>query len=252
MEDLQELARRNAEIGVMNEIAATVNAEHDFGKIFEVFARQMDRLIDFQATSLLVLDHDHYLFAGWIMERGEEGGLVPTELSYPPQHFKDKPRSRSSASNHVMEHDEPIIREDWSKPGRFPLDPMAEARGIRSDVLFPLRFRDEVIGVLTLTSKRPNAFSETDFPLLRQLAEQLSPALSNARMLSVLEAANKEIGILNEMATAVNSERNFRGLRPPGWSPTGLFRDERIRHRERWCASSRLAGRTARGWFINK
>jgi len=52
--------------------------------------------------------------------------------------------------------------------------------GIRSALSLPLKYRDELMGVLSLESKRTYAFSPHDVLTLRTLADQLAVALHNA------------------------------------------------------------------------
>jgi PAS domain S-box-containing protein len=192
MEDPQELAQRNAEIGVINEIAAAVNAEHDFRKIFEVFARQLDRLIAFQATSLLVMGNDGRPSQGWLAER-REGGSSIRALVFSPRYYEEHADYVNGASYHVFTHDEPVIRGDWQNPGPFMIWSEQAASGTRSDIIIPLHFRSEVVGLLTLVSEQPNAYTESDLPLLRQMADQLGPAIHNTGLLTSMAQQNRRL-----------------------------------------------------------
>lgn len=50
----------------------------------------------------------------------------------------------------------------------------------RSELDLPLTMGDELLGVLTLQSKRPSAFPATDIPFLQLLADQVAIAIHNA------------------------------------------------------------------------
>jgi diguanylate cyclase (GGDEF)-like protein/putative nucleotidyltransferase with HDIG domain len=57
--------------------------------------------------------------------------------------------------------------------------------GIRSALSLPLRYREEIMGVLSLESRKAYAFSPQDVLTLRALADQLAIALHNARAYQV-------------------------------------------------------------------
>jgi GAF domain-containing protein len=57
----------------------------------------------------------------------------------------------------------------------------------RSEVALPLRARGEIIGVLDVQSTAPAAFSDEDVSVLQALADQVSVAVSNARLLRQVE-----------------------------------------------------------------
>jgi diguanylate cyclase (GGDEF)-like protein len=55
------------------------------------------------------------------------------------------------------------------------------APGVRSSVSLPLEYQNELMGVLTLESRRGHAFPAQDVLMLKTLADQVSIALHNAR-----------------------------------------------------------------------
>jgi diguanylate cyclase (GGDEF)-like protein/putative nucleotidyltransferase with HDIG domain len=57
--------------------------------------------------------------------------------------------------------------------------------GIRAALSLPLKYREELLGVLSLESRQAYAFSQQDVLTLRTLADQLSIALHNARAYQV-------------------------------------------------------------------
>ncbi len=57
----------------------------------------------------------------------------------------------------------------------------------RSEVIFPLRSYDHVLGAITLQSKALNSFSEQELSILAVLADQLSSAIDSARLFTQVE-----------------------------------------------------------------
>ena len=51
-----------------------------------------------------------------------------------------------------------------------------------SRLLLPLIIQERVVGVLTIASRQPSAFSEEDQPILTAIADQLAIAVQNSRL----------------------------------------------------------------------
>ena len=84
------------------------------------------------------------------------------------------------------------------------------AEGIKSFCAVPLLSHDRVLGALNVGSARPDAFSESDVELLRQVAQQVAIAVENA-------VAYREIAELKEklnteklyLEAEIRTEQNF-------------------------------------------
>jgi GAF domain-containing protein len=76
---------------------------------------------------------------------------------------------------------EPVLANSVGKEPRY----VALHPGIRAALSLPLKYREELLGVLSLESRQAYAFSQQDVLTLRTLADQLSIALHNARAYQV-------------------------------------------------------------------
>lgn len=63
----------------------------------------------------------------------------------------------------------------------------------RSEVALPLRFRNRILGALSVQSTREAVFEESDVAVLQMMADQVAVAIDNARSLSRTEAALAEV-----------------------------------------------------------
>jgi GAF domain-containing protein len=73
----------------------------------------------------------------------------------------------------------------------------------RSEVALPLKVRNETIGVLDVQSTEAGAFSNEDLQILTALANQVSIALENARLLTETRAALQQVeDVYNEFTRA--------------------------------------------------
>jgi len=86
----------------------------------------------------------------------------------------------------VAERGEPALIGDVSLDPRYQVLPDSDSR-IRSLACVPIAYRDERIGVLTVTSSTVNAFSHDELELLRFIATTMALDIDNARLRRLAE-----------------------------------------------------------------
>jgi len=99
----------------------------------------------------------------------------------------------------VVRHGQPLLTNDTSREGRYySPDPALYCAG--SELAFPLKMGDMVIGVLDIQRKEVNGFDELDVATVETLAEQVSVALQNARLYAETRRRAEEMAALNAIA----------------------------------------------------
>jgi PAS domain S-box-containing protein len=78
-------------------------------------------------------------------------------------------------------------------------------RQVRSWLGVPLVVRDELLGAVGVSSRKPNAFGEADRRFLEAIAGQTAVSLENARLFAVTEGRAKEAETLRQSAAVVTS-----------------------------------------------
>jgi signal transduction protein with GAF and PtsI domain len=82
----------------------------------------------------------------------------------------------------------------------------AQAEGIRSILSIPLRFGDEVIGVLRMYTSEPTEYSGEDLKFVSAIAEQAAAAIVNARVFEKTVSKEKEyLRVFQKVTRAVSS-----------------------------------------------
>jgi PAS domain S-box-containing protein len=82
----------------------------------------------------------------------------------------------------------------------------AEREGIRSILSIPLRFKDEVIGVLRMYTAEPTEYSEEDLKFVTAIAEQAAIAIMNARVFEKMVSIEREyLNVFQAVTRAVSS-----------------------------------------------
>ncbi len=84
---------------------------------------------------------------------------------------------------------EPIYVPDVSKDARY----IQGLPGVRSTAAFPLKVRDQVIGVLNIESTEEREFDDEDLKVLSSFASQVSISIQNAQLFSDLKETLKEL-----------------------------------------------------------
>ncbi|HEX9371912.1 MAG TPA: GAF domain-containing protein, partial [Roseiflexaceae bacterium] len=98
------------------------------------------------------------------------------------------------------------IRDLHDERERLPSTPLPVGDAdTRSWVGIPLRSQDQVIGVLSVQSLQPHAFSERDVQFLSTLANQLAVALEKTQLFQEREQRLAELDVINKIGHVVNS-----------------------------------------------
>lgn len=74
---------------------------------------------------------------------------------------------------------EPLLAPDVSQDARFL---QFSDTPTRSELVVPIKTKEEVVGVLNIQSVRLNAFDESDLAVMQALADQAATAIENARL----------------------------------------------------------------------
>jgi signal transduction histidine kinase len=104
----------------------------------------------------------------------------------------------------------PMWTGDIRTDDRFALNPEIRERnaavGIVAGLAVPLRVAGKVIGVLSVGSPTPRAFTEGEITLLQAFADQAAIALSAARMQDAVTKQAERLQILHEIDRAIITE----------------------------------------------
>ncbi len=192
-----------------------LTALYDMGKTLsstldldELFKKALELLKDhfgYTSCGILLLDEErNELYIKQIMGRnGEEG---------------QKQRFRVGIDGivgWVAKTGEPFYAPDVSKEPRY----LPKGTSIKSGVVFPLKVRDQIFGVLNIESDEVNRFDEEDLKVLSSFASQLSISIENAQLFSNLKQT------LQELKHAQDQMVQAEKLRAMGEMASGVAHD---------------------------
>jgi diguanylate cyclase (GGDEF)-like protein len=171
---------------VLFEIGKAIGSDDNLGTLLGRISELVCDLVDAEACSIMLLDTSRERLLGKAAH-----GLVRSDVTLISF------RVGEGVAGWVAETGEAALIDDVTGDPRFKVLPDSHSR-IRSLASVPLAYRDERIGVLTITSPRSAAFSRDDVDLLKFIATTMALDIDNARLrrLSVTdpltEAYNRE------------------------------------------------------------
>jgi diguanylate cyclase (GGDEF)-like protein/putative nucleotidyltransferase with HDIG domain len=157
--------QRSSHLALLNELGRKANAFLNPKELLPAICRQIRDAFGFDLGRIEIVDS------------GGEELVVEAEAGYGPELIGRKIRLGEGLSGVAAATGEPVLANSVAKEPHY----VAYHPGIRSALSLPLKYRDELPGVLSLESKQAQAFSPHDVLTLRTLADQLAVALHNAR-----------------------------------------------------------------------
>ena len=107
-------------------------------------------------------------------------------------------RPRQAVAGLAFDEQRPVMTEDYLADERFETTPEIEAfvrkAGIRAVISAPLTGEgDDPLGVLSVVSRQPGAYTDTEVELLTALATHASIAITNAHLMEELARSREDI-----------------------------------------------------------
>jgi signal transduction histidine kinase len=168
-----EIIRHYSErLAIINRLDHVISSSLDIGSVYDAFVLEMKALVKYERTAIILLDEEG---ENWqIMRQWTEGkpAFQPSKW-YPIQ---------GTAVGWVMEHQQAYLEETLGDQIKWQEHEGLRKEGIQCRVLLPLIIQGKVTGLLTLASRQPKVYQQSDLELLQTLADQLAIALQNANL----------------------------------------------------------------------
>jgi diguanylate cyclase (GGDEF)-like protein len=171
----ERLKEREEELSVINRSNAIITSSLDIQRIYDNFIKELKRVVDVDWAAIAVIEEEEIYFMALTSEIGspwKAGERIPL---------------KGTATEWVSMHHRPIIDPDLSVETRFVTGKYHLQHGIRSIAYLPLVISNQVIGTLTVASRKPDAYGSRHLKLLEQLAAQIAMPIENARLYAKTE-----------------------------------------------------------------
>ncbi len=174
----------NDRLQVINNFAQEITATLDLEEIFERVYRNINEIIDATVIGIALYDDaSGTLDFKLLMEEGEP--LDPVQLSVD--------RTDSFSAWAIRERREVVIEDREAEGGRYLQDSSPQWGGEQSSslVFLPLIIKDRIVGLLTVQSRRTNAYSDLDLQVIRAVSSFVAIALDNAIIVNRVNLLNQ-------------------------------------------------------------
>jgi HD-GYP domain-containing protein (c-di-GMP phosphodiesterase class II) len=167
-----ELSRERCnKLEILTRLSHLLNSSLDFAYVKKEAIAAATKLLDCEASSLLLKDEKEKLFFEVVL--GEKSEIVK----------RFQLNMGEGIAGWVGMHNEPLIVMKAQEDPRFFKDIDQAAGFITRDIIcVPLRIKKEIIGVIQGINKRNGEFTPDDLDLFQSLADQIAIALDNARL----------------------------------------------------------------------
>jgi len=184
-------------------VSQAVSVHREPKKLFDVLVGELRRVIEFDGFGIAQYDEPTGKIQWHVSVRcNEEDVVLPSECS-----------QKKSMTCWVYENQQPIVVRDVDDETRFP-DTVAKLRKycMRSVCMLPLTTVHRRIGSMFISSKRPDAYSETEVRFLSLVADQMALAIDDALNFEASQRAQEQLKLLLDLTNGVVSTLDLREL----------------------------------------
>ena len=196
-----ELIQQGEELAVINSVQEALVKEMDMQAIYDLVGNKIQELFDAQVVgiSTVQIEEGTEKFQ-YIVEKGER--------------YHPEPRPLGKLRLHLIESRKKIIINNRQEgEAWFGTEVIPGTEPIKSAVFVPLILGDKITSYVTLQNiDKENAFSESEIRLLETLANSMSTALENARLLKETEQRTAELAVINSVQEGLAKELDIQAI----------------------------------------
>lgn len=196
----EDLQTRREELAVLDEVARIITSNLDISEVYERFASETRKLVDFDNININLIDQDSgtfvlkYHFGPTLLgiEVGATGRLPGTQ------------------SEQVALSGQTLMRENVGVDPRFSTDQSYLALGLRSSIMSPLICKGRVVGTISLWSRRLATYGSREKSILERLANQIAPAVENTLLFEERDRLALALESIGEAVSFTDSMENLQ------------------------------------------
>lgn len=197
-----ELNQRTQELAVINGVQQGLVDQMDMQSIYDLVGERIRETFDAQGVVIATIDPENGTESfGYLIEKGER--------------FYLKPRAYDKLRQSLVDTGKKIlINENFEDAYRhFGMMVLPGSEFPKSALYVPLLLGEKVTGYVSLQNlDKENAFGESDVRLLETLANGMSTALENARLLKETEQRTAELAVINSVQDALAKEMDIQAI----------------------------------------
>jgi len=176
----EAIERRSRELAALNDIAAVVSQSLDLDEILNAALDKVLELMQVDAGGIYLVDVER-INIDLVTRRGvseryaEEMGSVSLD-----ERTVEAARAQSKLGRLILSLEAVLPNPAELRRARSAM----EREGLHPDTVVPvlLQAKDEILGLMTVTSREPRRYTEAELLLLTSIAQQLAVAIHNAQL----------------------------------------------------------------------
>jgi GAF domain-containing protein/HAMP domain-containing protein/anti-sigma regulatory factor (Ser/Thr protein kinase) len=185
--------RRAEQFRAISEMGRHMTSILDVDQLLDEIVRVIKETLGYYLVSIGLIEGDDVAFKTGAGPRWDDPEFQPTSMKV----------GEEGITGWVAGTGEALLVPDVSQEPRYvPLPDLVETR---SELVVPLKTKEEVIGVLNVESDRMNAFDESDLMVLQSLANQAAIAIDNARLFDAEQRRAEQFSAISEMGRHITS-----------------------------------------------
>ncbi|MFB3884896.1 MAG: PAS domain S-box protein [Thermodesulfobacteriota bacterium] len=188
--EITEQKRMEREREVVNSINEILASSLDVRQVMQAVHSELKKVLDTERMTITLLLEKGEWYRFFSLKEDFEAKEMIGRVTYPIE---------GTPLTQVLETGLPVMIADsaafdsWFYRRLF-------GEGIRSSIVFPLEYKEKIIGTMNLSSKEPNHFSKTQFNFLYQISSGLSISIENSLLLDEIKASEERYRIVVENA----------------------------------------------------
>src|SRR5262245_17343469 len=179
-----DLETKVEQLSLLSELSAAVNSTLDVEKIYDQALERLVHSMRCDRAYLFLVDHGRGLLRGHRVAGAKPGDPSFEGLGLP----LDAP---GSANARAAMPGLAVMINDVDAAGEGVHMPSARAHHVRALVSVPLRVKERVFGVLSVTAREPDRFAATDVELLSAVANHVALAVDRAESFQTIEELSR-------------------------------------------------------------
>ncbi|HXF84065.1 MAG TPA: GAF domain-containing protein [Anaerolineales bacterium] len=188
----EQISKRAAQLQTITELSEAISQIRDLSEVFSTTVNLISERFGFYHVGIFLIDSEREYAI--LQAANSEGGKRMLQRNH-------RLKLGTGLVGYVAQTGQPRIALNVGADAVFFDNP--DLPETRSEAALPLKSRGEVIGVLDVQSTETGAFSTEDLRVLTTLANQVSIALENIRLLTETRAALTQVEeVYNEFTRA--------------------------------------------------
>ena len=232
----QQTMRRAAQLKAVTELSESISQLQDLNEIFPATTRLISERFGFYHVGIFLVDQEREFAI--LQAANSAGGKRMLERNH-------RLRLGVGVVGFSAQTGQPRIALDVGADAVFFNNP--DLPDTRSEVALPMKVRTETIGVLDVQSTEAGVFSSEDLQVLTALANQVSIALENAKLLTEARAALMQVQEVYNEFTRAEWSRTLVQAEQPGFR----YQSGRIEMLEKALQSSEVISAVQSGETIS-